>query len=103
MEYSKEQIMSLKATIKSLSEQQKSLRLQRKTVHFTGTRTVPAWLATQHHHINRYELRHLYIAYAIMRGKPIEAAEVAKPDNPYNADKVQKILTKYGEVVHTNP
>ena len=102
MEYSRQQILSLKETIKKLAEQQKSYKQQRKTVHFTGTRTVPAWLATQQHQINRYDLRHLYIAYGIMRGKSIEQIE-PKCKTPYSEEKVQKIMEKYGEVIHTNP
>lgn len=101
MAYSKQSILNLKGLIKTLVAQQKSLKPQRKTVHFTGTRTSPAWEAVQKHLINRYDLRHLYIAYGIMRGKSIDTIE-PKRKAPFSQSKVDSIIEKYGEVICDN-
>lgn len=101
MEFSKEQVLSMKEAIKSLVAQQKSIKPQRKTVHFTGTRTMPAWKAASQHLINRYDLRHLYIAYGFMRGKSIEQIE-PKRKTEHDERKVENILATYEQVVHSN-
>lgn len=102
MAYSKQSIKKVKELIKTLVVEQKQLRLQRKTVHFTGTRTLAPWQATAKHLINRYELRHFYIAYAIMRDKTIDDVE-PKRKTEFNQLKVDKILETYGEVICDNP
>lgn len=60
---------TIKEAIKDLSQQQKELKPQRKTVHFKGTRTVEPGDATYKVDSNRYRLRHMFIAYAILKGK----------------------------------
>jgi len=101
MEYSKEQKLQLKAAIKSLSDAQRSVKSQRKTVHFKGERTIPAWKAVATHSINRYDLRHMYIAYGIMRGKTIEQIE-PKRKSEFSQSKVDKILENYGQAICDN-
>lgn len=98
MEYSKEQVLSLKKAIKSLVAEQRLAKPQRKTVHFTGLRTMPSWKAAATHQINRYDLRHMYIAYGAMRGKSIEQIEPNRKTD-YSESKVNQILENYGKAV----
>lgn len=99
--FSKEQILSLKAAIKYKVAEQKLLKPQRKTVHFKGERTVTPGQAVWTHYLNRYELRHMYIAYGIMRGKTIEQIE-GKSHTAPDMQKVEQILKQYGKVVCNN-
>ena len=69
---------AIRAEIKKLSNEQLILKPQRKTVKFTGTRTTPAWSATDTALENRFQLRHLYIVYAILKG--VERPEVTKKE-----------------------
>lgn len=101
MAYSKQSKLALKNVIKNLVAQQKLLKPQRKTVHYTGLRTHPAWEATARHLNNRYDLRHLYLAFGIMRGKSVDVIE-PKRKTPFNQIKVDKIIEQYGEVVCDN-
>ncbi|HEX8586040.1 MAG TPA: hypothetical protein VF680_16725 [Allosphingosinicella sp.] len=55
--------------IKRLSKEQTELKPQRKTVYFTGNRTVDAYTASCVTVSNSERLMHLFIAYAILRGK----------------------------------
>jgi hypothetical protein len=101
MEYSKQSIQSLKAAIKVLVAEQKSLKPQRKTVHFSGERSHTPYQATSKHQANRYDLRHMYIAYGIMRGKGIEVIE-PKAKTPHNEYWVEKIIEKYEQAVRSD-
>ena len=56
---------AIREEVKRLSDLQISLKPQRKTVHFHGKRTVAD--AAYEVDRNRYVLRHLFIAYAIIR------------------------------------
>lgn len=94
-------IALLKTDIKRLSAEQKQLKPQRKTVHFTGIRTLPAWKAAANHLYNRWELRYLYLAYGILRGKHIEQMEPTTK-NPANLERIAKVITKYEEAVCSN-
>jgi hypothetical protein len=65
---------SFRATIKQLAEAQKSVvKLQRRTVRDIGLplRTMNPDVAASTHRLNRWELRHLHIAYALFRGKAV--------------------------------
>lgn len=97
MEYTKATILSIKEAIKTLVEEQRQIKPQRKTVNFSGTRKLPAWQATQQHQINRYDLRHLYIAYGIVRGRSVDQIE-PKRKREYNEKKVALIIAKYETV-----
>jgi hypothetical protein len=102
MEYSKETIQQLKAEIKTLSEKQRFFKNQRKTVHLVGERTLPSYEATWKHKANRWDLRQMYIAYGIMRGKTIEQIEpnsAAEWTQETLQSLTEKIATKYGKAV----
>ena len=50
----------IKNDIKTLSEEQKFLRNQRKDVHIKGERTMEPWVATMKHRANREKLRIMF-------------------------------------------
>jgi hypothetical protein len=50
--------------------------------------------AVYQHAENRFELRHLYLAYGIMRGRSVEQIE-SKSKTPYNEKTLEKILKTY--------
>jgi hypothetical protein len=79
---------TIRTEIKKLSEEQKLLKPQRKET-FKGKRTVdnPLRLIDQ----NRYELRHLFQAYAILKG--IERQPVTKKE--MSESKVKALIEKY--------
>jgi len=60
---------SLKEQIKSLSQEQGDLKLQRKTVNFEGDRKLDPSVAASRHAQNRNVLRWSHAAYDILRGK----------------------------------
>jgi hypothetical protein len=87
----------LKSAIKSLSAKQRETKLQRKSVSFTGERSLTPNDAQLLALSQKWELKHMFIAYAIVRGKSIETA--IKPDTEYSTNKVEELVKKYGEVV----
>lgn len=97
----KQQILTLKEDIRKMANEQSSLKNQRKTIHFKGVRTIPASEAEWLHRTNRYDLRHLYIAYGFMRNKTIEQIE-STATTTYNVKKVEKIMEQYANLVCNN-
>lgn len=95
----------LKNRIMELSTEQRSLKNQRKTINIVGERTMQPWEATMRHGENRYQLRFLFAAYAVMRGRSFSQVESGYPDDDhplnYAKDKVQKIIDYYEEAVRT--
>lgn len=98
----------LKSEIKALAAKQKATKEQRKTVKFTGTRSLTPWEAQILALRQKEELKHMYIAYALLRGKSIETAIGPKLDNEgcirsvyttYSQRKVDEIMAKYAEAV----
>lgn len=81
----------IRTEIKRLSEAQRELKPQRKEKKFKGTRTVPSGVATARVLNNRYELRHLYHAYARAKGITLPAPK-RKELSP---SKVDKLFAKY--------
>ena len=78
----KTEIVELRKQIALLEAEQKNLKPQRKTVHFTGERTVEPDEACYKVIVNRGDLRILYAAYGLMRGKKFSQIEsAAKPLN----------------------
>jgi hypothetical protein len=90
---------TIKNEIKKLSENQKNLTNQRKTVHIKGERVMEAWQADYQHSENRHELRMLYAAYAVMKGKTFEEIEPKNKPNklPLSQYKnsIDKLVEKY--------
>lgn len=66
--------------IEELEKEQKLIKPQRKTVHFTGTRTIDTYDAFCKVQSNKEELRCMYAAYNLIRGKNFNVTEnCAKP------------------------
>ena len=91
---------TLKQKIKELSVKQVELKNQRKTVNLVGERTVAPYQAAYQHSDNRLELRRLFIAYGLLRGKTIEQIEPTTK-NPiyapglYSKDVIDKMVAQY--------
>ena len=68
--------------IANVEKEQKIIKPQRKTVHFTGERTIGPSEATYKVNKNRDDLRLMYAAYNLLRGKGFDVTEKnAKPLN----------------------
>lgn len=85
---------TLKQTIKTLAAAQSSLKNQRKTVKIIGERTMTARQAFFQHQANRERLRHMYIAYAELRGR-----DVADSLEEYSVSLVEKFKEEYKDKV----
>lgn len=89
----------LKSVIKELAEKQKFYRNQRKEVHILGERKLPANEASGNHRYNRYNLRIMYAAYGLMKGKTFSEIENNYPEenHPLNMYKydIDKLVKKY--------
>lgn len=60
---------NFKKKIKEAELAQRTYKDNRKTVRFVGVRTMPANEASARHAHNRFSLKHMYLAYAIMRAQ----------------------------------
>ena len=96
-------IAKMKADIKTKVEEQKFLKNQRKTVKIVGERVIPAKDATYKHQINREDLRIMYAAYGLARGKSFSQTESQHAEENHPLQKYQKsidrILEKYKTLV----
>lgn len=76
----KETIKQFRAEIAELEKRQKEVKPQRKTVRFTGERTMDPFSAWMEARLNKDELRAMYAAYGLLRGKKFNEIEsAAKP------------------------
>ena len=76
----KNAIAAMREEIAALEKEQKNIKPQRKTVHFTGERTLSPWEAYCKVSDNKERLRILYAAYNLLRGKNFNITESsAKP------------------------
>lgn len=101
-----------RTAIKGLAAANAHFKQQRKTIHYTGVRQMEPHMAAATVRVNATELRHLYIAYAIFRGKEIPENKYLLVDNKYfarvpglkfttndkapNMDYVTKLLQTHG-------
>lgn len=79
--------------IKILANEQISLKPQRRTVNFSGERTIKPWEAVKKANENKEKLRHLYVAYNILREKEV----VPFIKREYNKALVDKYIKEYKE------
>ncbi len=79
----------IKQEIKRLSAEQLILKPQRKTKYFPGDRTVEAHVATDRSNENKKVLRHLFMAYDVLRGKEVTL--------PVKREFHQSLVDKYVE------
>ena len=75
-------LKEFRAEIAELEKEQKIIKPQRKTVHFTGERTISPSEAVYEVVDNKGKLRIMYAAYNLLRGKGFDITEKnAKPLN----------------------
>lgn len=94
---------TLRNEIKKMSENQKFLKNQRKTVCLVGDRVIEPWKAIYTHSSNRHELRLMYAALGVMRGKTFNQIEnhYENDNHPLNEyiKSIELIIKKYEETV----
>jgi hypothetical protein len=99
-------ILKLKENIKVKSEEQKFFKNQRKTVHIIGERKIDASQARYSHNINKDNLRILYAAYGIAKGKTFSQIENHYNEENHPLKQYQKniniVLKNYEEIVEVN-
>jgi hypothetical protein len=92
----------IKNDIKKLSEGQKFLRNQRKTVRLKGKRTMEPWVAACSHQASREKLRLMYAAYGLMRGKSFSQMEHnhAEEEHPLKnfLPQINKMIEDYNKL-----
>jgi prefoldin subunit 5 len=99
----KEEIRQLRQEIAALEKEQKNMKAQRKTVNLKVERTIDPFSASEAVKRNREQLRVMYAAYGVLRGKTFEQIENSydrvnnqiHPLYGYGSD-INKILNKYG-------
>lgn len=84
---------AIREEIKKLSDEQRDLKPQRKTVYFTGTRTCEPGQACDRVSDNRYVLRHLFAAYAVIKG--MERPEIKNPMKIINDRMIENFVAIY--------
>jgi len=94
-------IAKMKKDIKAMVELQKHYKNQRRTEKLVGDRKMPAWEATYKHQSNREDLRAMYAAYGVARGKSFSEIENHYPEvghplteNPFPL-RIERLLKKY--------
>lgn len=87
-------IAQMKADISKKVEEQKFLKNQRKTVKLIGERIIPANDATYKHQTNREDLRVMYAAYGIARGRSFSQIENHYPEDGHPLQKYQKTIDR---------
>lgn len=81
---------AIRQEIKRLSEEQRIIKPQRKE-SFEGTRTVSS--PSEQVRKNKYELRHLFQAYSVLKGKQRQETKKKEISDSY----VTKLVEKYGD------
>lgn len=87
-------IAKMKEDIKTKAELQKFYKNQRKTEKIIGERKMPASEATYKHQTNREDLRVMYAAYGIARGKSFSQIENHYPEENHPLQKYQKTIDR---------
>ena len=87
-------IVKMKEDIKVKAEEQKFLKNQRKDVHIIGERKMPAKDAAYKHMTNREDLRVMYAAYGIARGRSFSQIENHYPEDGHPLQKFQRSIDR---------
>jgi hypothetical protein len=94
-------ISKLKNDIKTLSNTQRELKNQMKTVNLIGERTMTPDVAQYKHWGNRRKLILMYAAYQILRGKEVIKPKTLGDDFGrwffYTDQAIQKIVDEYSK------
>lgn len=97
----KENVLNMKNDISALALEQRIIKSNRKTVNFKGNRKYDPWVAAMNATANKWELRHMYLAYGAIRGRDLKEIERSCKE-PYDENYVNKIVEKYNEIVRVN-
>lgn len=99
----KEIIKQFRQEILALEKAQRNAKEQRKTVRFTGERTMSPDEAYYSVLNNKTELRHMYAAYGLLRGKKFSQIEKQTEEGLHplkqswwSLNKINNYLEKYG-------
>ena len=87
-------ISKMKEDIKTKAELQKFYKLQRKTNIPNSDRNITAKEAQYKHMCNREDLRVMYAAYGIARGKSFSQIENHYPEDGHPLQKYQKSIDR---------
>jgi hypothetical protein len=87
-------IAKMKADIKAKVELQKFYKNQRKTVKLVGERKMEANDATYKHMSNREDLRIMYAAYGLARGKSFSQIERQYSEDQHPLNKYQGTIDR---------
>ena len=105
----KNAIAAMREEIAALEKEQKNIKPQRKTVHFTGERTMHPYTAAEQVKTNKDKLRLYYAAYGLLRGKNFDVTEnKARPldrDYYYNTFGIwvnENLIGKHPLFLHLN-
>ena len=85
----KQEIIDFRKEIAALEVEQRNAKEQRKTVRFTGERTMSPGDACNVVRGNKEDLRAMYAAYGLMRGKKI--SEIENNAKPLNGEEFYKL------------
>ena len=96
-------VAEMKADIKIMAEEQKDLKNQRRTEKLVGDRKMSPSDATYKHQLNRENLRVMYAAYGLARGKSFNQIENHYPEDNhplnYHQGSIDRFLKLYIEKV----
>lgn len=98
-------VSKMKNDIKAKVEEQRFLKNQKKTVKLVGDRVIPAKDATYKHMTNREDLRVMYAAYGIARGKSLSQVEnhYSEENHPLKVNpfplRIERVMEKYKMLV----
>jgi hypothetical protein len=87
-------IAKMKEDIKKMVELQKFYKNQRKTVKLVGKREIESSVATYKHQANREDLRVMYAAYGITRGKSFSQIENHYPEDNHPLKNLQRSIDR---------
>lgn len=90
-------IKKMKEDIKGMVELQKFYKNQRKTEKLVGERKISPSDATYKHAANREDLRIMYAAYGLARGKSFSQIENKYPEEEHPLQKYQKTIDRITE------
>lgn len=87
--------------IKILSEGQKALKNQRKTINLIGDRTMQPWVACYKHSANKTTLRIMNVALGLLKGRDLKEIE-SNPKTLVDMVEVKKIMDSCEILTHEN-
>ena len=88
-------VEKMKAEIKRMAEQQKHYKNQRRTEKIVGKRVMPAWEATHLHQMGREQLRVMYAAYGLARGKSFSQIENHYPEENHPLKEYERHIQNF--------